>query len=671
MRDSRALGGIAAFFLSILSISALANPLIKAGDIEVVEDRYGQKVLKTTVYYDGSLGEHAGLGVLAQTDLPVKASAYDPHMIRKGNNDVHVSVMRPAVESDISFDSDGLQFKVYSISTKDSRKEVVALPLHWPSIEEYFDFGELPMAGEPYETITRIGIDEALGDIAPAVRDAHTGGVESSNIDIFYSAMRPNRFNGKTPFGEQALLMLPETTSGNDVIRLVASLESMGLERLEFKVWAIDGFGFKLGQPVLIDTAAEHGVFMTAAEARALIETEGVGALYREAGLEDYDSDKTYARLLDKAIDLNMQRTKTTALAAREIVEFLINAGYEHPRLYSQLAETHCCTHRSTDDFLRARRAIHNVALSINPEDQWTHALLAWDEAERGDFESAERHAELAVKYASEQNVWNINNYARVYALQGRNEEARDKYDALRGLKDLNAENQRAHRLGLSDYAALLVLMGDPRADAVYEELVTTYPEETACKKLEYAGYLASIESTSQRARSLLKDRDAQNCEGYASVVAFVDVLDWHRKQGSDAALRKALLRHEDLGLLIYSVASVDGGAEILSALSQRGVDLATLAGSGFNALQIAVLAGDQAALDASLEAGIDIDAMSEGGFSALMLAVYQEDVEMARQLLRRGARVDVESEQGFTVIDMVAATSNDAIKSLFARSST
>lgn len=671
VRESRKFRGLLALVFCILPIFARASAIVEIGGIEILEDRYAEKVITANIYYDGSLGETAGVGVLAHTDEPVSSSAYHPYYVKAGNNKIRLNVTRPAVKGDISFESHSLQFKVYPISGRGTRKEMVEYALSWPSISEYFDFGAMPLTETPYDTVTSISIDEGLGDIAPLVRDAHAGGIEVSNINIFYSAMRPTALNATTAHGEQAALSVPETTSLSDLKRLAGSLARIGVEKLEFRPIPIDAMGFELGRPVLSDPALIHGLHIEMSELLALTDEASQAALYARAGFEDFDREAGYDRLLDKAIALNEEQNRNAYTESRKITEFLISVGYENSRVYSVLASAHCCHYKTNEDAVRARKAILNLGLSVNPEDQWIHALLSWDEALRGDFESAERHAKLAIKYAKEENVWNISNYGRIYALQGRNEEAREKYDALRGLENLSPPNQRAHRVGLEAYIDVLIALNDPLAGQVYGELIAAYPDETACKRLEYAAYLAAKEPGTENAHGVLADRNAQECEGYVSVAAFLDVLDWYRNSEPEVALRRALMRHEDMGLLLYSVATVAEGPDILAALGQRGVDLSTESANGFNTLHMAVLASNKVVLDASLEAGIDIDAISESGFSALMIAVYVENESMVRDLLARGARVDVQSTQGFTVLDMVAASTNDDMKALFKRSST
>ncbi|WP_448546771.1 ankyrin repeat domain-containing protein [Thalassotalea fusca] len=628
---------------SLISLSALASNSLEISNIELVEDYYSEKIFKATFNYDGKLGNSNFFGAEAITNERVGSASYFPNRISKGKNEIRFSVRRPATESTYSFKSYSIKFTVYN--QNESIVKAVDFELDWQPFEEFFETKNVKRQKYQFTTIKSLRINESIAGISGLVRDLVAAGIQPKNIDPVHID-NSNIGNGQSSF------IFSESISYADFRHFITLLKNndvalnmvgfLNIAHPNFKIGYIDMIGYRV-------SSISH---VTEADINKTLQSNSLKSLFAKLQFDPTPRDELNQKLLDQAIVLNNAGGKSNGEKAKEIAEYLIDIGYQNSRIYAELARAYGRMYNYNQTALEKRRTILNMALSLFPNDQWAHALLIFDETHLGNYESAEKHAVLAKKYEKVKNVWTITNWARLYEVQGRFDEARAKYQELIGQHDLNDSNKIAHKRGLIYYANFLEREGGKGLSAVYRELIAAYPTEEKCTNVKLARSILINEKDYSEVQSLLGNPSLFDCENAESAIALLELRDWH-KSGGQTSIQPIIIKHGNLTALIYEVASMEEGSQILPMLQQQNINTAISDQNGLNALHMSVASKNELAIDNMLSTNIDVNAALPNGWTALMIASYLNAPNLVEVLLKNGADKSLQSFDGYSAMSI------------------
>jgi len=312
-----------------------------------------------------------------------------------------------------------------------------------------------------------------------------------------------------------------------------------------------------------------------------------------------------------------------------------------------------------------------DLGLSVNPKDQWIHALKAFDEGYMGNFELAEHHVKLAKKYEKELNVWTTVNWGDIYLWQGRLEEAQEKFSELLDFHDLNDSNQRAHLRGIKKYIELLQKTNPEKLSAVYKYAFTEYPDRARCYRADYAAALLSSGGSFEQAEKAISGLNSAQCKNVNAVKGVLKAVTWYEKSGKSQELHRTLIEHGDIAALVSSVAALANEEKIIKKMRDNGISLMTENTQGLAAVHLAALSGKKAPVAALMAAGVDVDSVSSAGWSALMIAVYSNNMELAKFLLENGADATTANPNGMSAIAIASQNNNVEMQRLLESYST
>lgn len=644
------------FIFSLSILPTYANPHLEISKIQIVENLYSKKVIKAFISYDGNLGNANFIGAQAQTNVPVSGAAYHPYRIKKGTSEIQFSITRPPTNSLKAFQSQSILFTVYN--SKKSIKKTIDFEINWPSFETYFSINEIVKNDHVFTSITSFSINENLSNSKGLTRDMLASGVEPDNVNIIsseaYNAVKP------TP-----CFIFSETLSFEDFEHLTKLLTKNNIALKNLAFTNIDDPKFKMGSVGVTSSGRIDAGSLSDDDINLAIKNRKFDDIFKKIAFSPTPVNELNKRLLDKAISLNNESTKKRGEEAKEIAEYLINIGYDHSRIYAELARAYGRIYNFNDTALKKRKSVLNLALSINPKNQWAHALLVWDETSMGNFASAEKHAILAKKYEKEKNIWTIVNWGRLYEKQGRLDDAKAKYAELLGQSDLNDSNVIAHKRGLNYYGNLLASSADKDITKVYRELISAYPDTVPCTKVKLAHHIVINSKEYSEARTLLNDPSVKSCEDVDSTKALVDLRDWY-KSGASGSLHKIIIKHGDLTTLIYEVASMPNAHLFLQSFSKNNIELSVRNQNGLNALHLAVALKNEKAIANMLNEKIDINSPLPNGWTSLMIATYVNSPTVVKILLANGADKALKTPEGYSAMTIAKeAKLNDIVKLL------
>lgn len=631
-------------FSCIISIAALptfANNSLVVTDLKIIERYYSKIILKASFSYDGSLGDSNFFGADAQTNIRVSGSSFHPYRISKGNSEIQFSLTRPSTKSLNGFKSQSIIFTLYN--HEKSIKKTVDFEIDWTSFEKFFDIDNTIANKYLFSSIKSLTINENMENSKELIRDIVMSGVEPEDVTLVYIE---NYNNSKLlPSFEFA-----ETINFEDFAHLIKITKKNNIKLTNVAFINLNSSDFKLGHLDIMaaDTAPTHTV--TNEEITTTIKNKNFDDLFKKIQFSPTSKKQLNKALLDKAIALNNEGGKKRGLKAKGITEYLISIGYDNSRIYAELARAYGRIYNYNQTAIQKRKSILNLALSIYPNDQWAHALLIFDETNIGNFEDAEQHAILAKKYEKEKNIWTIVNWGRLYEKQGRLEKAKEKYQELLGQKDLNDSNIAAHKRGLIYYSQLLENEGSRGVEKVYRELISAYPKEEYCTKVKLAYNLLINEDDYSEVMPLLGNNSIKTCENSNRVFALLKLRNWY-KSGAKIAIQPIIIEHGDLTNLIYEIASMPEGHEILAIFEEKNINLAAKNQNSLNALHLSVASKNKNAIINMLNTKIDVNSLLPNGWTPLIIAAYVNAPSIVELLLQHGANKSMKTIEGYTAL--------------------
>jgi len=642
------------FCVLFLSKYSFSNTIIKVSNIAIEESHYSQKVLSAQIEYDGSLGKSTNFGVIALTKLSKSGRGYRPNVLREGTHQVLIDVSRPSVKTSDNFNSYGLEFTLYNGDF--SEKVTIPFQLTWESLEDHFSISSKSNKNA-FQSINQLTINEATPHINKIIEGLFNLGISATNIELFYNSLGNS--------ADKFALSAAETTAIEDIHLLYdivskagGSLEKIEIVNTENKKFQLGKASLFLSQQVATNPIADNTL-------ENVLDNSDRDALFRAIGFSGKSKADLEKDLLARAIRLNDSGNKAKAARAAKISNYLISQNTRELRAYAELARAYARI-EGMNQSLPKRRSVLQMALAIDPNDQWANAILAHDEAYKGNFESAMVHAKLAIEHEKEQNVWNIINYARIYAWQGKLEQAIEIFEGLIPLDNLNKSNLRAYKIGMGEYLEILRSTNDRRLVGVYRLLIKNDPMSNLCLRFDLAYELMKINGLNKEVRELSSLSQGNGCQYEEQVFAVINLLDLFEQNSNDVSLvNREILRFGDNTALIAYMAMMEQGSRYLQYLDRFNVDLRASNVDGLSALHLLAIQQQGEAVNRLLSKGIDINEKTSNGWTPLMLAVYVQSTKMVEHFLSNGADKSIQAPDGMTALDLALYIDNTEIQTL------
>ena len=652
----RCLNYFVCLLASLITFNSIASNAIGVTNIKILEQSYSKITLVGTFNYDGQLGDSNFFGAEAITSAAVSGSSFKPNRIDKGFSEIQFTIERPMSNSIDSFTSQSILFTVYN--RKESLKKTIDFELSWPSFDQYFEISKTAQSKHQFHSIRTLTIDESFKNAKTLIQDIVASGVLPKNIRIV-SVADHSKSNSEPGF------QFAETITFNDFKHFAKLLSKNDIPLNNIAFIKLKQSNFDIGNINILPAGRAAYTRVDQEPLSVALNNDTFDPLFKLVNFDGAPRGSLNKQLLEKAISLNNKGNRKGGEKAHDIVEYLIDVGFDNSRIYAELARAYGRMYNYNEYALQKRRTVLNLALSLYPNDQWAHALLAYDETFLGNYESAERHIKLASKHEKERNVWTIVNWARLHEAKGELPEAHAKYQELIGLDHLSDSNKVAHRRGLNFFSSLLEAEHDNSVADVYRELIASYPLVERCVKVKLAHNLLTNENDSSEVEALLNDISIKDCKGIDATEALLGLKKWYQK-GATTPIQPIIISHGDLATLIYEASSMPDGLALLMALKEKNIDLAFQNPNGLNALHLSIAARDKSASLNLLESNIDINSRLPNGWTPLMIAVYINSAELVKLLLKNGADKSIKANDGISAIHIAQQSGQiDIIKVL------
>jgi Tfp pilus assembly protein PilF len=305
---------------------------------------------------------------------------------------------------------------------------------------------------------------------------------------------------------------------------------------------------------------------------------------------------------------------------------------------------------------LRQAEAYLGTARSLQPESANARILLGYVYAHQG------RHRDAEVLFAeaarsNPRNNWLWANWGQVLMMQGRTDQAVEKYrEAMR----------RPPREDGFDYARqdayrnLLVLLTQQKdfdgVEALYRQRAGD-GQPGSCDTLDYAGFMLSHRGNSTRARELMERELALGCQA-EHARQLLGMAYYHAWSASGRPLKEDLLHKARVYLppganMVYLLATSEHTEPALRMLQSQGEAIDQQDNARLNALFYATQYGDMDAVARLLKLGAAPDAST--GPDAVPLAmrlVYEGNVDAILAFRRAGVDFSRIRHAGLTAVE-------------------
>jgi tetratricopeptide (TPR) repeat protein len=335
---------------------------------------------------------------------------------------------------------------------------------------------------------------------------------------------------------------------------------------------------------------------------------------------------------------IDSNNRKQIAEVARPMLERVI---LKHPRTdaaYLEMARVAMKTSWNPDGLRRAEGLIKS-ALEIKPQSVDAKILLGYVYAYQKRFKESEPLFEEAAK-AGTNNLWLWVDWAELYQMQGRTDEALVK---LRVLLDKPPTGDRNDRARIQAYAvALQMLEGTPRleeTERLLRQRVADYGAQ-GCSGLTYARFLLRERGDSPAAMRLLQAQPAP-CGDHTvqELTGVAQYLGWSKDKQTDL-LRQARVSFPAGPRLYLELAGSERLAPVLRQLLASGERLDLQDNGDMDALAYALAEGNTAAARRLIAMGAPVDRLEGPEKMPLaLIPVLSNDIEGV--LLMQKAGVD------------------------------
>ena len=361
------------------------------------------------------------------------------------------------------------------------------------------------------------------------------------------------------------------------------------------------------------------------------------------------------AEVLATAVALIDEGDRASLANARRMLERLLRLNPELDAGFVELARIAMKSNWGPEG-LRQAEAFLASALGIRPGSVNAKILLGYVYAHQGRHKEAEDlFAQSAA--AGTDNLWLWSNWGEVLSMQGKTEQAIEKYRRVLAVPPTNDTNDRAR---LDAYMVLLVLLASKDdldgMEALYKQRIADYGQ-ARCHGVDYAHFMLRRRGDTQRAIVLARQavdgqcgRLATEALGTAQYVAWADAPESQRAP----LLNEARIHFPITSNLLYQLAADDRTAATVKKLIGAGEPIDQRDNRQLNALAHALQQRDHAAARRLLSFGARPDALvGPGDMAVALLPLLSGDADGVRLMREYGVDYSKLSYLGRSAADL------------------
>jgi Tetratricopeptide repeat len=368
---------------------------------------------------------------------------------------------------------------------------------------------------------------------------------------------------------------------------------------------------------------------------------------------------------LNRAVQLIDSESAPQLSDAKAILEQLIAQNAQFDAAYVELARIAMKSNWGPEGLHQAE-ALLSSALQIKPANVNAKILLGYVYSHQNRFTRAEAlFSEVAS--SDTHNLWLWTNWGEMLAMQGKLEQAAEKYRRAITEPMTHDTYDRARAEAYSRLLELLQRRQDlDGMEALYKQRVNEFGP-ASCYSSDYARFKLQVRGDTQGAIDLARGALHQDCEDSEArqILGLAEYVKWAGDSGAERAnaLNQARIYLPAGPIPLYLLAKSDRTVRAAKALIVAGEKIDQRDNEGLTALAHALQDGDLVAakrllmLGARADAPIGIDQMP-----VALLPVMEGKIEAVRMLRRYGVDYSKLRFRGTTAIDFAKQTGNSQL---------
>jgi tetratricopeptide (TPR) repeat protein len=310
--------------------------------------------------------------------------------------------------------------------------------------------------------------------------------------------------------------------------------------------------------------------------------------------------------------------------------------------------------------------ALLSSALQINPGSANAKVLLGYVYSHQNRFKKAEALFSEAAN-SDTHNLWLWTNWGEMLAMQGRVDQAAEKY--RRAISE-PMTHDTYDRARAEAYRRLLELLQRRQdldgMEALYKQRIGEFGPGS-CYSSDYARFKLQVRGDTQGAIDLARGALNQNCEDSEArqILGLAEYVKWASESGPQRAeaLNQARIYLPAGPMPLYLLATSDRTVHAAKALTVAGEEIDQRDNDGFTALAHALQDGDLGAAKRLLVLGARADApIGVAQMPVALLPVMKGNIDAVRMMRRSGVDYSKLRFRGTTAIDFAKQSGNSEL---------
>ena len=367
----------------------------------------------------------------------------------------------------------------------------------------------------------------------------------------------------------------------------------------------------------------------------------------------------------NRAVQLIDSESAPQLSDAKAILERLIAQNTQFDAAYVELARIAMKSNWGPEGLHQAE-ALLSSALQINPANVNAKILLGYVYSHQNRFTRAEALFSEAAS-SDTRNLWLWTNWGEMLAMQGKLEQAAEKYRRAITEPMTHDTYDRARAEAYSRLLDLLQRRQDlDGMEALYKQRIGEFGPGS-CYSSDYARFKLQVRGDTQGAIDLARGALNQDCEDSEArqILGLAEYVEWAGDSGAERAkaLNQARIYLPAGPMPLYLLAKSDRTVRAAKALIVAGEQIDQRDNDGLTALAHALQDGDLVAAKRLLMLGARADApIGIEQMPAALLPVMEGKIEAVRMMRRSGVDYSKLRFRGTTAIDFAKQTGNSQL---------
>jgi tetratricopeptide (TPR) repeat protein len=368
---------------------------------------------------------------------------------------------------------------------------------------------------------------------------------------------------------------------------------------------------------------------------------------------------------LNRAVQLIDSESAPQLSEAKAILEQLIAQNAQFDAAYVELARIAMKSNWGPEGLHQAE-ALLSSALQIKPANVNAKILLGYVYSHQNRFTKAEALFSEAAS-SDTRNLWLWTNWGEMLAMQGKLEQAADKYRRAITEPMTHDTYDRARAEAYSRLLELLQRREDlDGMEVLYKQRIGEFGPGS-CYSSDYARFKLQVRGDTQGAIDLARGALNQDCEDSEArqILGLAEYVKWAADSGAERAkaLNQARIYLPVGPMPLYLLAKSDRTVRAAKALIVAGEQIDQRDNDGLTALAHALQDGDLVAAKRLLMLGARADApIGIEQMPVALLPVMEGKIEAVRMMRRSGVDYSKLRFRGTTAIDFAKQTGNSQL---------